>query len=93
MSVRGRDLEQTTAPDEFRNIGKDSGDVFVASVDIVTLREHPESIMEIDKRNLRHWSTILVPSENVTDRTKSVLKELLTPLERRDHHVGRVLHV
>jgi len=63
----------------------------------------PESVTGADGRNLRYWSSTLVLSEDTTDRTKNVLRELLTgeririelvtPLERGDHHVGRVLHV
>ena len=66
-------------------------------------RLRPESVTGADRRNLRYWSSILVLSKDVTDRTKNVLRELftdeciriefVTPLERGDHHVGRVLHV
>ena len=105
LSICSRKLGQTVAPDEFRNIGKDGGDVFVAPVDVVASRKRSNLSRSRDAelRHLRHWSPVLVLPEDVADRTKNVLRELLrselirlelvTPLERRDHHVGRVLHV
>ena len=53
------------------------------------------------ERNARYWSPFLILSEDMTDRTKGFPKgfvvdklihlELFAPLERRDHHVGRIL--
>jgi hypothetical protein len=36
FSVCSRDFWETTAPEELGNISEDGGDVFVASIDVVT---------------------------------------------------------
>ena len=63
----------------------------------------PELIKEDRQEEHTLPAAVLVLSKDMTDRTKKVLRELFidelvylelfTPLERRDHHVGRVLYV
>jgi hypothetical protein len=103
FSVCRRDFWETTAPEELGNISEDGGDVFVASIDVVYFIEHSNRDRSRMRGDLRYRSSIFVSPKDVTDWTKNVLRERLsgkfirlelgTPLECRDHHAGRVLHV
>jgi len=80
LSIRSRRRGPIAAPDEFGDIGKDGSDVFVSPVNVIASWEKlgPSISRGVGRGDLRYWPPILVLSEDMTDRTKKILRELFS---------------